>query len=51
MLPGMPQLEFLELQSGPSPVASIIVLHGLGADGHDFVANAQELGLSGGGLA
>lgn len=46
MLPCMPQLEFLERQSGPSPVASIIVLHGLGADGNDFVPIAQELDLS-----
>ena len=39
-------LEILELQSGPAPVASIIVLHGLGADGNDFVPIAQELDLS-----
>ena len=39
-------LETLELQSGPAPVASIIVLHGLGADGNDFVPIAQELDLS-----
>lgn len=29
-----------------SPVASIVVLHGLGADGSDFVPIAQELDLS-----
>ncbi|MBT9598111.1 MAG: dienelactone hydrolase family protein [Vitreoscilla sp.] len=39
-------LDTLELQSGPAPVASIIVLHGLGADGNDFVPIAQELDLS-----
>ncbi len=43
-------LEILELVSGgePSaaPVASIIVLHGLGADGNDFVPIAQELDLA-----
>ena len=39
-------LDALELQSGPAPVASIIVLHGLGADGNDFVPIAQELNLS-----
>lgn len=45
MLPGM-TLETLELQTGPDPVASLIVLHGLGADGHDFVPVARELALS-----
>ena len=39
-------LETLERQSGPAPVASIIVLHGLGADGNDFVPIARELDLS-----
>jgi phospholipase/carboxylesterase len=39
-------LDALEFQSGPAPVASIIVLHGLGADGNDFVPIAQELDLS-----
>lgn len=45
MLPRM-ALETLELQSGDAPVASIVVLHGLGADGNDFVPIAQELDLS-----
>ena len=45
MLPAMP-LETLELQSGDTPVASIIVLHGLGADGNDFVPVAEQLDLS-----
>ncbi len=45
MLAGM-TLETLELQSGDHPVASIVVLHGLGADGNDFVPIAQELDLS-----
>jgi len=39
-------LETLELQTGPEPRASIVVLHGLGADGHDFVPIVQELDLS-----
>ena len=39
-------LETLELQSGDHPVASIIVLHGLGADGNDFVPVAEQLDLS-----
>ena len=39
-------LETLELQSGDHPAASIIVLHGLGADGNDFVPIAEQLDLS-----
>ena len=39
-------LDTLELQSGDHPVASILVLHGLGADGNDFVPIARELDLS-----
>jgi len=45
MLPVM-TLETLEHQTGADPVASLIVLHGLGADGHDFVPIAQQLDLS-----
>lgn len=39
-------LETIELQTGDAPVASIVVLHGLGADGNDFVPVAQELDLA-----
>lgn len=51
MLPLMntPFLETLEAVSGgdaaAQPAASIIVLHGLGADGNDFVPIARELDL------
>src|SRR5216117_2354961 len=38
-------LETVEIESGPSPRASIIWLHGLGADGHDFEPIVPELGL------
>ncbi len=38
-------LQTLEHQTGADPKAAIIVLHGLGADGHDFVPIAQELEL------
>lgn len=38
-------LEAIEIETGPAPQASIIVLHGLGADGNDFVPFAQELRL------
>ncbi|MBC7602534.1 MAG: dienelactone hydrolase family protein [Ramlibacter sp.] len=42
----MALLESIEKQTGPAPTATIIVLHGLGADGNDFVPVAQELELS-----
>jgi phospholipase/carboxylesterase len=39
-------LETIELETSPAPAASIIVLHGLGADGNDFVPFADEIDLS-----
>ena len=36
-------LETIEAESGPKPVAAIIWLHGLGADGHDFEPIVPEL--------
>ena len=39
-------LECIEMQTSPTPGVSLIVLHGLGADGNDFVPIAQELDLS-----
>jgi phospholipase/carboxylesterase len=39
-------LDVLEYQTGPKPTASIIVLHGLGADASDFVSLVQELKLA-----
>jgi phospholipase/carboxylesterase len=45
-----PSIELREFTTGndpaAKPVASIVVLHGLGADGSDFVPIAQELDLS-----
>lgn len=38
-------LSTIEHQTGPQPVASLIVLHGLGASGHDFEPLADELDL------
>ncbi|MDO9005766.1 MAG: alpha/beta hydrolase [Aquabacterium sp.] len=38
-------LELIEIETGDQPTASIIVLHGLGADGNDFVPVAEELQL------
>lgn len=42
----MSLLQTIELQTGDAPGASIIVLHGLGADGNDFVPFAHELDLA-----
>jgi len=36
----------IEIETGPQPRASIIILHGLGASGDDFVPIAQELDLA-----
>ena len=35
----------VEIETAPKPVASVIWLHGLGADGHDFEALVPELRL------
>jgi phospholipase/carboxylesterase len=39
-------LETIEVETAPNPTASIIILHGLGADGNDFLPIAQELDLA-----
>jgi phospholipase/carboxylesterase len=44
---GEPLLECVELQTQPAPGASIIWLHGLGADGFDFVPLVRELQVLG----
>jgi phospholipase/carboxylesterase len=41
----MAVLETLQGDTGPNPQAAIVVLHGLGADGNDFVPIAQQLDL------
>jgi phospholipase/carboxylesterase len=41
----MPALDTIDLETAPSPTASIIMLHGLGADGNDFVPFAEEIDL------
>jgi len=46
MMRAMPTLDAIEIETGPQPTASIIVLHGLGADGNDFVPFAEELELA-----
>jgi len=37
--------EAVEIETGPSPRASVIWMHGLGADGHDFEPIVPELGM------
>ncbi len=39
------QLQTIELHPGQEPRATIIILHGLGADGTDFLSMADELKL------
>ena len=39
-------LEAIEHETGPAPRASMTILHGLGADGNDFVPVAHELDLA-----
>jgi len=36
-------LELIELETGPKPAGTVIWLHGLGADGHDFEPIVPEL--------
>lgn len=43
----MDLLPCIELETAPNPSASVIWLHGLGADGNDFVPIISELDLSG----
>lgn len=40
-------LERIILETGPQPQAAVIWMHGLGADGNDFVPIVEELNLSG----
>ena len=44
----MSLLETVEQTTGPEPRATVIWLHGLGADGHDFEPVVPELRLAGG---
>jgi len=39
-------MEAIEIETGPNPAASVIWLHGLGADGHDFEPIVPELRLA-----
>lgn len=40
-------LETIEIETGANPTASVIWMHGLGADGNDFVPIVRELDLTG----
>ena len=39
-------LDTVEMETAPAPRASVVWLHGLGADGHDFAPIVPELKLS-----
>ncbi|MGH8139048.1 MAG: alpha/beta hydrolase [Steroidobacteraceae bacterium] len=39
----MTMLEAVEIETGPEPAGSVLWLHGLGADGHDFAPIVPEL--------
>lgn len=41
----MQDLQYIEIETGESPTAAVIWLHGLGASGHDFEPVVPELGL------
>jgi phospholipase/carboxylesterase len=41
------RLETIEIETAPSPTASVIWLHGLGADGNDFAPIVPEIDLGG----
>ena len=38
-------MDAIEIETGPNPAATVIWLHGLGADGHDFEPIVPELRL------
>src|SRR5690349_13038296 len=40
-------LEAVEIETGAKPTACVIWMHGLGADGNDFVPIVRELDLAG----
>ncbi len=38
-------LQVIEVETAPNPTATVLLMHGLGADGRDFVSIANELTL------
>jgi phospholipase/carboxylesterase len=45
-MPDIPMLDCIELETADSPEFAVIWMHGLGADGSDFVPIIPELGLN-----
>ena len=45
-MPFTAPLEVIEAQTGENPTATILIMHGLGADGRDFLPVAEQLDLS-----
>ncbi|RZJ27154.1 MAG: carboxylesterase [Haliea sp.] len=39
-------LDVIEVETAPNPTATVLLMHGLGADGRDFVPIAQQLDLA-----
>jgi phospholipase/carboxylesterase len=46
-MPSSASLQVIESQTGEQPTATILIMHGLGADGRDFLPVAEQLDLSG----
>ena len=45
-MPFTAPLDVIETQTGSQPTATILIMHGLGADGRDFLPVAEQLDLS-----
>ena len=45
-MPSSASLQVIESQTGEKPTATILIMHGLGADGRDFLPVAEQLDLS-----
>lgn len=45
-MPFSAPLQVIEAQTGERPTATILIMHGLGADGRDFLPVAEQLDLS-----
>lgn len=41
------ETDTIEIETGPNPTACVVLMHGLGADGNDFVPLVDELDLDG----
>jgi phospholipase/carboxylesterase len=45
-MPSSAALQVIEAQTGDNPTATILIMHGLGADGRDFMPVAEQMDLS-----